>query len=193
MRPGLTVITPNPKTSGNGKLSLLAAWGAILQAGGSEAGAERFVTELYRHVPVLDTAARGAAMTFAQKGIGDVHLTWENEAHLEVREAGGALEIVYPPRSIKAEPQVALVDINVDRKGTRAIAEKYLRYLYSPEAQEIIARNHYRPYNDEVLRRHQQEFRRLELFEITAVARSWDAAQKRFFADAGVFDRIYQK
>lgn len=193
VRPGISVITPNPKTSGNGKLSLLAAWGATLKAGGSDADAERFVTELYRHAPVLDTGARGSAMTFAQKGIGDVHLTWENEAHLEVQEARGALEIVYPQRSIKAEPYVTLVDANVDRKGTREVVEKYLNYLYTNEAQEIFARHYYRPYNDEVLARHGDVFRKIDLFEITAVAKSWDDAQKRFFSDNGVFDRIFQK
>ncbi|MFL5338564.1 MAG: sulfate ABC transporter substrate-binding protein [Gemmataceae bacterium] len=191
-RPGISVITPNPKTSGNGRLSFLAAWGAVRQAGGSEADAEAFVTRMYRQTPVLDTAARGSAMTFAQKGIGDVHLTWENEAHLEVKEAGGKLEIIYPKRSIKAEPHVALVDANVDRKGTRAAAEAYLRYLYTPEAQETIARHYHRPFDDAVLGRHRDVFRPIELFEVTAVAKSWEDAQKRFFADGGVFDRIYQ-
>jgi sulfate transport system substrate-binding protein len=193
VRPGVAVVTPNPKTSGNGKLSLLAGWGAVLKAGGSEADAERFTTELYRHVPVLDTGARGAAMTFAQKGIGDVHLTWENEAHLEVREARGALEVVYPKHSIKAEPYVTVVDANVDRKGTRAVAETYLRFLYTPEGQEIIARHYYRPYSNDVLQRHADVFGELELFEVTDVAKNWDDAQTRFFADGGVFDRICQK
>ena len=193
VRPGIAVITPNPKTSGNGRLSFLAAWGAVLRAGGSEADAEAFITSMYRQTLVLDTAARGSAMTFAQKGIGDVHLTWENEAHLEVKEAVGNLEIIYPKRSIKAEPHVALVDANVDRKGTRAAAEAYLHYLYTPDAQEIIAKNYHRPFNNEVLARHREVFRDIELFEITAIAKSWDEAQKRFFADDGVFDRIYQK
>ena len=193
VRPGVAVITPNPKTSGNGRLSFLAAWGAVLRAGGSEADAEAYITSMYRQTPVLDTAARGSAMTFAQKGIGDVHLTWENEAHLEVKEAVGNLEIIYPKRSIKAEPHVALVDANVDRKSTRATAEAYLHYLYTPEAQEIIAKNYHRPFNNEVLARHRDVFREIELFEITAIAKSWDEAQKRFFADDGVFDRIYQK
>ncbi len=190
--PGIQVITPNPKTSGNGRLSFLAAWRTVRQIGGSEAEAEAFVTKMYHQTPVLDTAARGAAMTFAQKGIGDLHLTWENEAHLEVKEAAGKLEIVYPKRSIKAEPHVALVDANVDRKSTRAAAEAYLRYLYTPEAQETIARHYHRPYNDEVLQRHREVFREIELFEITRVAKSWDDAQQRFFGDGGVFDRIYQ-
>src|SRR5262249_30568356 len=123
---GVVVVTPNPKTSGNGKLSFLAAWGAVLKRGGSERQARAYVTELYKHVPVLDSGARGSTTTFAQKKIGDVHLTWENEAHLEVREAGGDLEVVYPPVSIRAEPYVAVVDRNVDRKGTRGAAEAYL-------------------------------------------------------------------
>jgi len=187
------VITPNPKTSGNGKLSFLAAWGAVLTGGGSEQDARRFVTELYRRVPVLDTAARGATATFAQKNIGDVHLTWENEAHLEVQEAAGALEIVYPPRSIRAEPHVAVVDANVDRKGTRAAAEAYLRFLYTETAQETIARHFYRPIDAAVLERHAATFPAIELFPITAVARDWDDAQARFFAAGGVFDAIYQR
>jgi sulfate transport system substrate-binding protein len=193
IRPGITVITPNPKTSGNGRLSFLAAWGAARKTGGSDADAERFVAQLYRQTPVLDTGARGSAMTFAQKGIGDVHLAWENEAHLEVNEAGGKLEIVYPRWSIKAEPHVAWVDANVDRKGTREVAEKYLRFLYTSEAQEIIARNYHRPFDEQVLARHEDMFRKIDLFEITAVATNWDDAQKRFFGDGGVFDRIYQR
>src|SRR5207244_5136191 len=123
VREGVEVITPSPKTSGNGKLSFLAAWGSVRRRGGSDDDARTFVAELYRHVPVLDTGARGATTTFAQNGIGDVHLTWENEAHLEVRESRGLLEIVSPPASIRAEPPVAVVDASVDRKGTRAVAE----------------------------------------------------------------------
>src|SRR5207253_10466710 len=136
IKPGVVVVTPNPKTSGNGKLSFLAAWGSVLRRGGSEDDARKFITELYRHAPVLDTGARGSTSTFAQKGIGDVHLTWENEAHLEVRETQGELELVYPPVSIRAEPHVAVVDSNVERKGTREAAEAYLNYLYTDEAQE---------------------------------------------------------
>ena len=192
VRPGVAVMTPNPKTSGNGRLSFLAAWGAVLRTGGSDADAEAFIATMYRQTPVLDTAARGSAMTFAQKGIGDVLLTWENEAHLEVREANGALELVYPPRSIRAEPHVAIVDQNVDRKGSRAVVEKYLLYLHTPEAQETIARHYHRPADNAVLERHRNVFKEIELFDITAVAKSWDDAQKRFFGDGGVFDRIYQ-
>jgi sulfate transport system substrate-binding protein len=191
LQDGVKVITPNPKTSGNGKLSFLAAWGAVLRRGGSEREALDFVTRLYRQVPVLDSGARGSTTTFAQKKIGDVHLTWENEAYLEVEEAHGELELVYPPLSIWAEPYVAVVDANVDRKGTRAAAEKYLRFLYTDEAQEIIARHHYRPSNPDVLKKH-PELRELDLFPVGTVARDWGEAQQKFFADGGVFDGIYK-
>lgn len=192
LRPGVEVLTPNPKTSGNGKLSFLAAWGAVRQRGGSEAEAREFVTQLYRRVPVLDTGARGCTTTFAQKKIGDVHLTWENEARREVEEAGGELEVVYPPLSIRAEPHVAVVDANVDRKGTRAAAEAYLRFLYTDAAQEIIARHYYRPINPEVRKRYAAVFPEIELFTITAAARDWDEAQQKFFAEGSLFDAIYQ-
>jgi sulfate transport system substrate-binding protein len=191
-RPGVEVITPSPKTSGNGKLSFLAAWGAVRRRGGSEDDARDFVTRLYRQAPVLDPAARGATVTFSHKKIGDVHLTWENEAHLEVAESGGALEIVYPPLSIRAEPHVAVVDANVDHKDTRAAAEAYLRFLYTPEAQEVIARHHYRPTDPAVLARHAAGFPAIDLFPVTAAADSWADAQQKFFAEGGVFDRIYQ-
>jgi sulfate transport system substrate-binding protein len=187
------IITPNPKTSGNGKLSFLAAWGSVLQRGGSEEQAREYVSRLYERVPVLDTGARGSTTTFAQKGIGDVHLTWENEAHLEVKEAGGALEIIYPPVSIKAEPYVAWVDANVKRKGTREVAEAYLRFLYTEAAQETIARHHYRPINDEVLKRHAAGLKPIVLFPITRFAPGWDEAQEKFFANGGVFDAIYRQ
>jgi sulfate transport system substrate-binding protein len=192
VKPGVQIITPNPKTSGNGKLSFLAAWGSVLSRGGSEAAARKFITELYQHAPVLDTGARGATTTFAQKGIGDVHLTWENEAHLEVREAQGDLELVYPPVSIRAEPHVAVVDANVDRKGTRPAAEAYLKYLYTDAAQETIARHFYRPINPGILSRHGDVFRKIELFPVTAVAADFDDAQAKFFNDDAVFDKIYQ-
>jgi sulfate/thiosulfate transport system substrate-binding protein len=187
IRPGVSVITPNPKTSGNGKLSFLAAWGAVREAGSSDADAEAFVTELYRHTPVLDTGARGSAMTFAQKRIGDVHLTWENEAYLEVQESNGELEIVYPPRSIKAEMPVTVVDANVDRKGTRAVAERYLEFLFTDAGQRVIARHHFRPYRDEF-----STLPDVKLFTLSAIAADWDEAQRRFFAEGGAFDRIYQ-
>lgn len=186
------VITPNPKTSGNGKLSFLAAWGTVLLNGGNEGAAKEFVTKLYKNVPVLDTGARGSTTTFAQKGIGDVHLTWENEAQLEIKEAGGDLEIVFPKQSILAEPHVAVVDSNVDRKQTREAAESYLKFLYTDAGQEIIAKHYYRPSNAEVLAKHASTFPAIDLFPITKVAASWDDAQKKFFAEGGVFDAIYQ-
>ncbi len=189
---GVEVITPNPKTSGNGKLSFLCAWGAVTQRGGSDADALAFVTELYKHTPVLDSGARGAMTTFAQKGIGDVNLAWENEAHLAVQESGGELEIVYPPISILAEPHVAVVDGNVDRRGTRAAAEAYLKFLYSPEGQDIIARNHYRPFSPEARAKHAANFPDIKLFPLTAVAKDWTDANNRYFATGAVFDSIYQ-
>ncbi|HMF14958.1 MAG TPA: sulfate ABC transporter substrate-binding protein, partial [Gemmataceae bacterium] len=191
VQPGVGVITPNPKTSGNGKLSFLAAWGAVRQRGGSEQEAEDFVRKLYRNVLVLDTGARGSTVTFAQRNIGDVHLTWENEAHLEVQEAKGDLEIVYPPLSIKAEPHVAWVDANVERKGTREVAEAYLRFLYTDAGQDIIGKHYYRPIQPEALAKYSAQFPEITLFPITAIVRDWDDAQQRFFADQGLFDRIY--
>src|SRR5207248_3291726 len=193
VRPGISVITPNPKTSGNGQLSFLAAWGAVLKRGGSVADAEAYVRKLYQQTPVLDTGARGAAMTFAQKGIGDVHLAWENEAHLEVREAKGALELVTPPISILAEPQVAVVDDNVDRNNTRETAEAYLRYIYTDEAQEIFAKHFYRPSNEAILKKHSDIFLTgMRLFAITDIARDWPDAYKQFIGEGGVFDAIYK-
>jgi sulfate/thiosulfate-binding protein len=192
VKPDVVVITPNPKTSGNGKLSFLAAWGSVIQAKGSEQAAREFVTRLYKQAPVLETGARGATTTFAQRGLGDVHLTWENEAHLEVEESGDALEIVYPPHSIRAEPYIAVVDANADRKGTRTISEKYLKFLYTDEGQETIARHFYRPTDEAVLAKHADLFPKIDLFSITTIAASWDAAQEKFFADGGVFDAIYQ-
>jgi sulfate transport system substrate-binding protein len=191
VKEGVEIVTPNPKTSGNGKLSFLAAWGSVVLAGGSETEAKQFVTQLYRQTPVLDTAARAATTTFAQKGIGDVHLTWENEAHLEVQEAGGTLEIVYPSRSIRAEPHVAVVDANVDRHGTRAAAEAYLRFLYTDEAQEIIARHFYRPIDEDIRRKFTASLPEIELFSITQIAKGWQEANETFFAEGALFDSIY--
>lgn len=191
-RDGVSVITPNPKTSGNGKWSFLAMWGSIVWRGGSEADAEKYVGEVFRQVPVLDPAARGATMTFAQKGVGDVHLTWENEAHLEVQEANGALEIVYPPISVLAEPHVAVVDKVVDRKGTRATAEAYMQFTFTEPAQEIIAKHFYRPTNPVVIEKTKHQFPALRLERATTLVPSgkWDDVQKRFFAEGGVFDKI---
>ncbi len=188
---GVEVITPSPKTSGNGKLSFLSAWGSVIKRGGSESDATRYVTNLYHHVPVLDTGARGATVTFSQKGIGDVHLTWENEAHLETAEAKGDLEIVYPSTAIRAEPRVAIVDAVVDQKGTRKVAEAYLNWLYTDEAQEIIAKNYYRPSKPETLKAYAKNFPSVKLFSIKDIAKGWEDADTRFFAEGGVFDKIY--
>ena len=192
IKPGIEVITPNPKTSGNGKLSLLSAWGSVVLRGGSEDDAKEFLTRLYKNVPILDTGARGATTTFANKGIGDVHLTWENEARLEVQESKGELELVYPPISFLAEPHVAVVDSNVDRKGTREAAEAYLKFLYTEEGQAIVARHFYRPSNEKVLEANRDLFPALELFPVTKIAKDWDEATEKFFGEGGVFDSIYQ-
>jgi sulfate transport system substrate-binding protein len=182
------IVTPNPKTSGNGKLSLLAAWGAVTENGGTEDEALEYVIELYKRVPVLDSGARGSTTTFVQKQIGDVHLAWENEAQLEVREGAGALELVYPSISILAAPHVAVVDANVDRKGTREVAEAYLKYLYTDDAQNIIASHYYRPANEEIGRAFVDTLPTLKRFPITAVAKDWDEAQRKFFGEGGIFD-----
>jgi sulfate/thiosulfate transport system substrate-binding protein len=188
----VSIITPNPKTSGNGKYSFLAAWGSVLTNGGSEDDAKAFVAELYKRTPVLDTGARAATATFSQKGLGDVHLTFESEAHLEVNEAGGDLEIVYPKKSIRVDPPVAVVDQNVDKKGTRHAAEAYLGFLYSPEGRAIIAKHHYRPWGDAPPTPTAGEaWPAIDTFTIDAVG-GWPAATKKFFGEGGVFDRIYQ-
>jgi sulfate transport system substrate-binding protein len=192
IKPGVEIVTPNPKTSGNGKLSLLAAWGSVTQRGGSDADALAFVKKLYEQTPVLDLGARGSTTTFVQKKIGDVHLAWENEANLEVKEANGAVEIVYPPISFLAEPHVAIVTKNVERKGTAAAAKAYLEFLYSPEGQEIIAKNFYRPTNPEVLAKYESVFPKLQLFKIDAVAKSWEDASAKYFSDGGIFDSFYK-
>lgn len=191
-RDGIQVITPNPKTSGNGRLSFLAAWGQEHAKNRSEEAALAYVTKLYHQVPVLDTAARGSTATFALRKIGDVHLTWENEAHLEIQERPGEMEIVYPSSSIRAEPPVAVVDANVDRKGTRSAAVAYLKYLYSEEAQETVAKHHFRPSNPKILERHAATFPAIRLFAISAFAADWDEAQNKFFANGAVFDSIYR-
>jgi sulfate transport system substrate-binding protein len=191
-KPGIEVITPNPKTSGNGYLSFFSAWGSVVLRGGSRDDAVKFVTELYKHVPVLDSGARGATTTFVQKKIGDVHLAWENEAHLEVREAKGDLDLVYPPISIRAEPHVAVVDANVDRKKTRKAAEAYLNFVYSDEGQEIVAKHFYRPSNPAILAKHAASFPELKLFPITDIAKDFPDAHKQFIAEGGVFDSIYK-
>lgn len=192
VKEGIEIITPNPKTSGNGQLSLWAAWGSVTQRGGSEAEAARFVTQLYKQVPVLDAGARGSTTTFVQKGIGDVHLTWENEAYLEVEEAEGSVEIVYPPISILATPPLSWVDANVKRHGTEAAAKAYLEFLYTPKAQEIIAKHHYRPTEPAAQARFQAGLPKIELFPITVLGKDWSDAKDRFFGEGKIFDSIYK-
>lgn len=190
-KPGIGIVTPDPKTSGNGKLSLLSAWGSVVLNGGSEEDATKFLTEMYKRVEKLDSGARAATVTFSQKGVGDVHLTMESEAYLEVEEAKGALEIVVPSQSILHEPQIAVVDEVVDRRGTREIAEAYLKTLYTDEGQEIIAKHHFRPTNPDILAKHKSEFGDLKLFPITDILKGgWNEAQSKFFADGALFDQI---
>jgi sulfate/thiosulfate transport system substrate-binding protein len=191
VRPGVSVITPNPKTSGNGKLSVLAAWGSVIYRGGTEAQAEQYLSQLYQHVPVLDTGARDATNTFTQEKLGDVHLTWENEAILEAQEYRGEVEIIYPAVSIRAEPSVAWVDTNVARRKSESSAKAYLEFLYTDQAQETIAQHGYRPINPEVLKRHAAELPQIDLFPITILAKDWDEAQQKFFAENGVFDVVH--
>jgi sulfate/thiosulfate transport system substrate-binding protein len=195
VKPGVSVVTANPKTSGGARWGYLAAYGyALKQPGGSDATAKQFVADLYGHVPVLDSGARGSTVTFAERGVGDVLLAWENEARLSLKEFGAdKLDIVYPPVSILAEPPVTVVDKTVDRRGTRAVAQAYLEYLYGPEGQEIAARNFYRPIDAGVAARHAAQFPKLNLFTVDEVFGGWARAQKTHFADGGVFDQIYTK
>ena len=188
--PGVEVVTPNPKTSGNGKLSVLAAWGSVINRGGTEDQARDLVTKLYQNVSNLGSGARDSTTTFELAKEGDVHLTWENEAIREVAESKGDLEIVYPPVSIRAEPSVAWVDANVASHKMQAYAKAYLEYLYTDQAQEIIARHGYRPINPDVLKNHAAQFPLLELFPVTLFAKNWEEAQQRFFAEGGIYDSI---
>lgn len=191
-KPNLSVIAANPKTSGAAKLGLLACWGSVVTRNGSERDAEALVREVYRRVPALESSSRAATVTFARKQIGDVHLTWENEAHLEVKEARGGLEIVHPPRSILAEPHVAVVDANARRQGTAALADAYIRFLYDPAAQDVIADEHYRPSTPEAAAKHVGRFGTVERFRVEQVVPGgWPEIQTKFFADGGVFDRVY--
>jgi len=192
IRPGIEVITPDPKSSGNGKLTALAAWGSVITRGGGEADARAFLKALYDHAPFLLPAARAAGTAFAVEKIGDVHLAWENEALRETAEAKGELEIVYPPISILAEPSVAWVDANVAKDGNAELARAYLEFLFSDEGQEIVAANGYRPANPDILARHAAQMPPLTLFPVTAIARNWDDAQTKFFADNGVIDTVYR-
>jgi sulfate transport system substrate-binding protein len=193
IKSGVSVITPNPKTSGGARWNYLAAWGYALKKYGSEDKTRDFVGKLFKNVPVLDTGARGSTVTFVERGVGDVLLAWENEAHLAIKEFGkDKFEIVVPSVSILAEPPVAVVDSVVDKKGTRAVAEAYLKYWYKPESQEIAARNFYRPRDPEVARKYAANFAKVDLFTIDDVFGGWTKAQKEHFADGGVFDQIYK-
>jgi sulfate/thiosulfate transport system substrate-binding protein len=190
--PGVEVVTPNPKTSGNGKLSLLAAWGSVIHNGGTEEQARDYIKQLYQHVSILGTSATDSKATFAYDKIGDVHLTWESEALGEVADAKGELEIVYPPVSIRAEPSVAWVDANVALHKTEAYAKAYLQFLFTDDGQKIIAEQGYRPINDAILNQHLDTLPKLDLFPITLIAKDWDDAQAKFFADNAIFDVIYK-
>ncbi|MCX7047968.1 MAG: sulfate ABC transporter substrate-binding protein [Candidatus Sumerlaeota bacterium] len=193
IKPGIQVITPNPKTSGGARWNYLAAWGyALKRPGGDEAKARAFVSALFKNVPVLDSGARGATSTFVQREIGDVLLAWENEAFLAIQELGkDKLEMVIPSVSIRAEPTVAWVDKVCVKRGTTELAKAYLEYLYSPEAQEIAARHHYRPCLESVAQKNREQFPKLEMFRIAEVFGSWKNAQKTHFDDGGIFDQIF--
>jgi sulfate/thiosulfate-binding protein len=210
LKPGVAIVTPNPKTSGGARWNYLAAWGAELKrqlhgdltklddpaaakdVAAAQASAEKFVAEMFRNAPVLDSGARGATNTFVQREIGDVLLAWENEALLAIRELGpGRVEIVVPSVSILAEPPVAVVDTVVDRRGTRQVAEAYLKYLYAPAGQEIAAKHYFRPRDAQVLEKYRERFAPLELFTVDQVFGGWTAAHDKHFADGGVFDKIY--
>jgi sulfate/thiosulfate transport system substrate-binding protein len=194
VKPGVQVITPNPKTSGGARWNYLAAWAyALRQPAGGDARAKEFVTALFRNVPVLDSGARGSTTTFVQRGIGDVLLAWENEAFLSIKELGpNKVDIVIPSLSILAEPPVAVVDKIADKKGTRAAAQAYLEYLYTPEGQEIAAKHYYRPRLAAVAGKYAATFPKVNLVTIDGLFGGWQKAQKTHFADGGVFDQIYQ-
>jgi sulfate/thiosulfate transport system substrate-binding protein len=193
-KPGIAVITPNPKTSGGARWNYLAAWAwAEKQFGGNQDKIKEFVGKLFKNVPVLDSGARGSTITFAQRGIGHVLVAWENEAYYLVQEMGkDKYEIVTPSISVLAEPSVAVVDKNVDKHGTRAAAQAYLEFLYTPQGQELAAKHHYRPRNPDVAKKHEGHFTKVTLFTIDAAFGGWAKTQKLHFADGGLFDKIYQ-
>jgi sulfate transport system substrate-binding protein len=195
VNPGVSIITPNPKTSGGARWNYLAAWGyALRKKGQTEAGAREFVRKLFKNVPVLDTGARGATTTFAQRGIGDVLISWENEASLALREFGAdKLEVVLPSVSILAEPPVAVVDRVAQRKGTEAVARAYLEFLYSDEGQTIAAKNGYRPRSASIAAKFAAAFPKMDLFTVDEVFGGWAKAQKTHFDNGGVFDKIQQE
>jgi len=193
IRPGVAVITPNPKTSGGARWNYLAAWGFAQKKYGSAERARKFVADLYQNVPVLDTGARGSTVSFVERGVGDVLIAWENEAFLALREFGqDKFEIVAPPTSILAEPPLAVVDSVADKKGTRAVAEAYLKYWYTKEGHEIAARNSYRPRDPEIAKQYENSFAKVELFTIDDVFGGWTKAQKDHFGEGGIFDQIYR-
>jgi sulfate transport system substrate-binding protein len=195
VKPGVAVITPNPKTSGGARWNYLAAWGyALSKQGNDPEKAKQFISALYKNVSVLDSGARGSTTTFVERGIGDVLISWENEAFLALKELGpGKFDLIAPSVSILAEPPVSVVDKVVDKKGTRKVAEAYLKYWYTPEAQEIAAKNFYRPIDEKVAAKYAKQFPKISLFTIQNVFGGWQKAQKAHFADGGVFDQIYGK
>ena len=194
VRPGISVITPNPKTSGGARWNYLGAWGyALKKSGGDESKAKDFITKLYKNAPVLDSGARGSTTTFVERGIGDVLIAWENEVLLGAKGLGlDKFEIVVPSVSILCEPTVSVVDKVVDKKGTRAVAEEYLKYLYSPEGQEIAAKRYYRPRSEAVAKKYASQFPKVKLFTLAEIVGDWQKTQKIHFADGGVFDQVYQ-
>jgi sulfate/thiosulfate transport system substrate-binding protein len=195
VKPGVSVITPNPKTSGGARWNYLAAWGySLKKTGGDQKKAQEFVTALFSNVPVLDSGARGSLITFTERGVGDVFISWENEAFLAAKELGpDKFQIVVPSLSILAEPPVTVVDKTVDRRGTREVATAYLQYLYTPEGQELAAQHFYRPIDPKVAAKYDQQFTKVSLFTIDDVFGGWTKAQKTHFADGGVFDQIYTR
>ena len=193
VRPDVKVITPNPKTSGGARWNYLAAWEFAKRTYGGDAKAKEFITKLYANVPVLDTGARGSSVTFAQRNQGDVFISWENEAYLLEKEFGSKVDFIYPSLSILAEPAVTVVDKNVDKKGTRAVAEEYLKYLYTEEAQDIIGKHFYRPISPKAQAKYARQLPRLNLFRIEDAFGGWEQATKTHFVDGGVFDQIFVK
>jgi sulfate transport system substrate-binding protein len=194
VKPGVAVITPNPKTSGGARWNYLGAWGyALKKSGGSEASARDFIAKLYRNVPVLDSGARGSTTTFVERGIGDVLIAWENEVLLGAKDLGqDKFDIVVPSISILCEPTVSIVDKVVDKKGTRTLAQAYLEYLYSPEGQEIVAKRYYRPRSEAAAKKYAGQFPKVKLFTLTEIIGDWQKTQRIHFADGGVFDQVYQ-
>lgn len=194
VKPGISVITPNPKTSGGARWNYLAAWAyELARNGGDQAGAQEFIRKLYKNVPVLDSGARGSTTTFVQRGIGDVFLSWENEAYLAIKEFGDEFEVIYPSLSILAEPPVTVIDKVVDRRGTREVSEAYLNFLYTEEGQELAAKHFYRPRLATVAAKYEKQFPKLNLITIDEVFGGWQKAQATHFNDGGTFDQIYGK